>query len=137
MKGIFLSNLIAFVLVSTFARPESKDSIDLSQLGQDLYGSPVENNGTITIDPKKNPEEFGPYLEGDLLVPIKARNGMKSESLRWKNGEVPYIIRGRYSKLKVNYEQSSSQFNKSLQQVQAKPPSFRMPSISFIEGNIE
>lgn len=91
----------ACLFLSISAKPQQDDKIDLSRLGSNLYGNPVENNGTITIDPKKNPEEFGPYLEGDLLVPIRARNGMKSESLRWKNGEVPYIIRGRYSESKT------------------------------------
>lgn len=91
-----LSFFVAF-FVTINARPQNDETIDLSRLGSNLYGTPVKNNGTITIDPMKNPEEFGPYLEGDLLVPKLARNGMKSESLRWKNGELPYVIRGRYS----------------------------------------
>jgi hypothetical protein len=97
MKGKTLNFFIAFLISSAIGRPQSDEKIDLSQLGSELYGNPVENNGTIVLDEKKNPEEFGPYLEGDLLVPLKARNGMKSESLRWRNGEIPYVIRGRYS----------------------------------------
>lgn len=97
MKGKTLSFFITFLLGSVFGRPQNDEKIDLSRLGSQLYGNPVENNGTIVMDPKRNPEEFGPYLEGDLLVPIHARNGMKNEALRWKNGEIPYVIRGRYS----------------------------------------
>lgn len=75
------------------------DRIDLSHLGSKLFGKPVENDGENFGETDENPEEIGPYLEGDLLVPSEARNGMKAESLRWKNGEVPFEIRGSFSEL--------------------------------------
>lgn len=84
-----------FLIISKLhANEEEEETIDLKHLGPRLFGKPIENNGLVI---NSNFEEVGPYLEGDLLVPVSARNGMKSESLRWKKGEIPYIIRGRYS----------------------------------------
>ena len=91
-----------FVLIScgsTFANiipqaDETEDEIiDLSHFGTRIFGQPIENNQD-ELD--GNFEEQGPYLEGDLLIPSTARNGMKSEALRWKNGVVPFEIRGSF-----------------------------------------
>lgn len=73
----------------------SSDVIDLSRFGERIFGKPVENTGLNGLN--ENPEELGPYLEGDLLIPTEARNGMRAESLRWKNALVPFEIRGSYS----------------------------------------
>jgi hypothetical protein len=73
------------------------DRIDLSYFGAALFGNPIESDEKLTVAEHTNAEELGPYLEGDLLMPT-SRNGMKAESLRWKNGEVPYEIRGNFSK---------------------------------------
>lgn len=75
------------------------DTIDLSQFGSRLFGKPVQIDSEKFSSTYGNPEELGPYLEGDLLIPSEARNGMKAESLRWKNGLVPFEIRGSYSEL--------------------------------------
>lgn len=80
-----------------FAKSVSNDRIDLSFLGTKIFGQPIDNDGQIFKNLKGNAEEVGPYLEGDLLIPTKGRNGMKAESLRWKNGEVPFEIRGNFS----------------------------------------
>lgn len=46
-----------------------------------------------------NPEELGDsYLEGDIIVTHKTRNGLTAESSRWKNGIVPYTISDDFSK---------------------------------------
>lgn len=71
--------------------------IDLSHFGARLFGSPVENDKRTWNELDGNAEEQGPYLEGDLLIPSHEKNGMKSESLRWKNGEVPFEIHGSFS----------------------------------------
>lgn len=73
--------------------------IDLSRFGERLYGQPVLSTarGLRSTD---NPEEQGPYIEGDILVPLQdnsTRNGMKTESLRWRSGVVPFEIRGSFS----------------------------------------
>lgn len=79
------------------AKSINDDRIDLSFLGTKIFGSPIENDGQIYKNHKGNAEEVGPYLEGDLLIPSVGRNGMKSEALRWKNGEVPFEIHGNFS----------------------------------------
>lgn len=51
-----------------------------------------------------NPEELGPYLEGDMLIPRPAgRNGIRAKSARWPNGVIPFEIKGNFSKLQNIY----------------------------------
>lgn len=70
--------------------------IDLTDLDASAYGNPIEESDTrlLRVDLNNtNPEEIGPYLEGDILIPRpEPRSGMKKKSLRWKNGRVPYVI---------------------------------------------
>lgn len=90
-------------LLHTRSVDDDDETIDLTHLGSKLFGSPKFNaTNELTGD---HPEEEGPYVEGDLLVPTvgNQRNGMKSESLRWQNGEIPFVIRGRFSKLILFY----------------------------------
>lgn len=47
-----------------------------------------------------NPEEQGGYFEGDIIINFQGRNGAVSEKLKWKDGTVPYIIKGNFSKYK-------------------------------------
>lgn len=44
-----------------------------------------------------NPEEQGPYLEGDIMLP-EARNGVTSPSQLWTKGIVPYELSGSFCK---------------------------------------
>lgn len=100
---------------------ENDDRIELSAFGTRIYGNPQKSAGaavrqwhqsqkqgeqlksSATNQPQiyVNPEELGPYAEGDILVPRKAtatgRNGMVSESYRWTNGEVPFEIVGSFN----------------------------------------
>lgn len=46
-----------------------------------------------------NPEEQGPYFEGDIVQMPEGRNGVTSPTLLWKNGLIPYEIQGSFSKL--------------------------------------
>lgn len=94
-KGILIVLLGA--VINTLAYND--DAIDLSYFGPKLFGQPIETVGKDWYNGHGNAEEQGPYLEGDLLIPSTTRNGMKSESLRWKKGEVPFEIRGGYSEL--------------------------------------
>lgn len=43
-----------------------------------------------------NPEEQGPYLEGDIMVP-EARNGVTSKSQLWDKATVPYELGASFS----------------------------------------
>lgn len=45
-----------------------------------------------------NPEERGPYPEGDLVIPV-SKNGIKAEAYRWNNAVIPYEIQSGFSKL--------------------------------------
>lgn len=93
--------LLALFLIScanVFAHNIDDEQIDLSVLGADIYGKPVASNARNNRRMYGNPEEKGPYLEGDLLIPVSNKNGIKSQTLRWKNHEVPYEISNGFSK---------------------------------------
>ncbi|XP_073819300.1 zinc metalloproteinase nas-14 [Musca autumnalis] len=52
----------------------------------------------------ENPEETGPYIEGDIRDDNNIyrkhafhRNGILNPSLRWPNGTVPYVIQGSFT----------------------------------------
>ena len=98
---MFIQILCYFCVIYTlaFSMPSVEDDevIDLSYLGSKLFQNPdFEFSKDLNAD---HPEEQGPYLQGDLLIPSgNTKNGMKSETYRWKNGEIPYVIRGRFSK---------------------------------------
>lgn len=44
-----------------------------------------------------NPEEYASNFEGDLIMRPTGRNGKKNEALRWKKGEIPYVISSSFS----------------------------------------
>jgi hypothetical protein len=99
---MFTQILCFFAVFIQILANQDEGVIDLMQFGAKLFGNPVKNDGSLVNNPNINPEEIGPYVEGDLLVPIQSKNGMTKESLRWKNGEVPYVIKGRFSELMKN-----------------------------------
>lgn len=110
-----LSLLLCFEFI--FAESFDEDKIDLSHFGIGIYGEPIPSNGMSRVRQFGNPEESGPYLEGDLLIPVDGKNGIKLESARWKNGEIPYEIRkgfGEFWKLNlcVSYKISSKKRSK-------------------------
>lgn len=89
--------LCVFVcFATTFAQNRDDEKIDLSHFGMKIYGEPI-NNDRNRARRFGNPEEHGPYLEGDLLTPISGRNGINLEAARWLNGVVPYEIKRGFS----------------------------------------
>lgn len=44
---------------------------------------------------KGNPEEQGPYFEGDIII-SDARNGVRLPGQRWPKGIIPYEIEGKF-----------------------------------------
>lgn len=74
------------------------DEIDLSHLGQAIYGAPDASVGerVSRYNPETdevNPEELGTYAGGDMLITRPAgRNGLADRSTRWPNGVVPFEI---------------------------------------------
>lgn len=92
------SLLVLICCANSFSHNSDSSGIDLSHFGMDIFGKPVTYNSWDKVRKYGNPEERGPYLEGDLLIPLSSKNGIKSESFRWINGVVPYEIRGSFSK---------------------------------------
>lgn len=87
------------------------DEIDLSYLGETIYGVPDERTGEMIkgLNPENltNPEELGNYAEGDILFPKPAtRNGLRDPSKHWPNGVVPFVIEGSFSKITLTYTQT-------------------------------
>lgn len=97
---MFILILLLTILVMVFGETED-DSIDLSHFGTDIYGKPIAQNSRSFASQHGNPEERGPYLEGDLLIPVSSKNGIKSTASRWVNGEVPFEILGSFSEYPI------------------------------------
>ncbi|XP_077289268.1 hatching enzyme 1.2-like [Arctopsyche grandis] len=80
-----------------------EDAIDLSSLGEDVFGLPKNSSGVKLSQwnpdtSQTNPEELGEYFQGDILFPPGSkRNGVRAESFRWPGGIVPYVIEGNYA----------------------------------------
>ncbi|XP_061399549.1 zinc metalloproteinase nas-14 [Musca vetustissima] len=90
LKG-FVFRLVCLVLISTLFSKVHAYTLDSVAFN-------------LTENVLENPEETGPYLEGDIKDdnPIYRhlafqRNGILSASMRWPHGIVPYIIRGSFS----------------------------------------
>lgn len=75
--------------------------IDIARFGTEIYGKPIAFNERDYRRKSGNPEERGPYLEGDLLIPYKSKNGISSQAYRWPNKQIPYEISGKFSELQV------------------------------------
>lgn len=113
MESHLILVCLLFTVANCYPFPSSEDntidngedgSIDLSQYGTKLFGTPDNETGKRVaqynpdIDSDINPEELGGYLEGDMLMPHGlARNGLLASSSRWPGGIVPYEINGGFS----------------------------------------
>ncbi|XP_060533365.1 hatching enzyme 1.2-like [Cylas formicarius] len=102
--GAYLVLSLAVNCVCVRALPlEDNDvvpDVDLSYLGDRLFKTPSEETGKIVENwnatSEYNPEELGEYAEGDIVFPKKGRNGLIAEASRWKDGVIPYEIKGPY-----------------------------------------
>lgn len=103
--------LVAATIAISYAYPfadntldDDEEAIDLSHLGNGIYGEPDARTGEVIAaynpeESEANPEELGNYLEGDMLMPASmARNGLAAASAKWPGGIVPYEIRGSFGK---------------------------------------
>ena len=50
-----------------------------------------------------NPDERGPYFQGDILYPVlpMTKNGVLDEERYWPGGRVPFVIEGNFSELNI------------------------------------
>lgn len=98
-RTTFFIVTILSVLHTTRSKPTQNDSaINLDHMGPMIYGRPSDEAGRQLIrwhlnKRPGNAEEQGNYFEGDILFPNSMlRNGLRSESHRWKDGIVPVEI---------------------------------------------
>lgn len=115
LQVIFLVTVLSCAMMADDVPDETDDDlvIDLSAYGTRLYGVPQKSAGealqkwqraekaqTKKSEVRSNPEEVGPYVEGDILVPSSTgaggRNGMVAESYRWRDAIVPFEITGSF-----------------------------------------
>jgi hypothetical protein len=100
------TTVVSFVLKDN-GDNDLDDEIKSSRLGFVAFGRPDEETGA-RLDQwtpgKQNPEELGSYYEGDILVPRErlGRNGIALTTYRWKNGQIPYVIKGPYTQSEKN-----------------------------------
>lgn len=100
---VVLCLLVGVVCALPAKLKDEATEIDLSQLGERIYGEPDEANGEklkyLTAENMTgNPEEMGSYAEGDILhLPSDLRNGVRAPAKRWPNGRVPYKLAGFFS----------------------------------------
>uniref|UniRef100_A0A1I8M9I8 Metalloendopeptidase n=1 Tax=Musca domestica TaxID=7370 RepID=A0A1I8M9I8_MUSDO len=99
--------------IGTTTEPAGKDPnvLDLSIYGSSLYRIPDYNKTARLLEEYEpesaavNPEELGPYVEGDILMPqtsVILKNGLISTSTRWPNGIVPYEIGAQFQRRDMN-----------------------------------
>lgn len=80
--------------------------MDFSQLGEELYHVEKKNNSVKLLqewpskedDESMNPEEMGPFVQGDLYQPEIGKNAVKFKSKKWKYAIVPYKISDKFGK---------------------------------------
>lgn len=98
-KVIVLHGLVAaFAVASPLFDGEE---IPTAQYGARMYGLPDLEFGKKLDEldvTQTNPEEIGPYLEGDMLIPGPVpKNGIVGNAYRWPNGRIPYVIAPTFS----------------------------------------
>ncbi|XP_059475000.1 hatching enzyme 1.2-like [Neocloeon triangulifer] len=95
--------LLSILLPSGHANPlpQKDDNDDLYEkailkLRAQSLGLPDKRAGEIlsTWDPDSgvNPEELGPYFQGDILTLPSDKNGIIDTNFRWADGVIPYSI---------------------------------------------
>ncbi|XP_021697870.1 zinc metalloproteinase nas-7 [Aedes aegypti] len=95
--------LLALQVVAVLGAPiEAEDEpfdFEFSQLGEEMYLVVETRNHTEKLleewsddDGSINPEEMGPFVQGDLYQPVLAKNAVKFKSRKWAKAVVPYKI---------------------------------------------
>ncbi|XP_059476358.1 hatching enzyme 1.2-like [Neocloeon triangulifer] len=101
MQLLSASALLSILLVSGYANPLPQKDDDLYakailKLRAQSLGLPDKRAGEIlsTWDPDSgvNPEELGPYFQGDILTLPSDKSGIIDPNYRWADGVIPYTI---------------------------------------------
>ena len=101
--GLLALRVIA-VVCAPLGDEEEPFDFEFPELGDELYFVETRNHTEKLLeewsddDESINPEEMGPYVEGDLYQPELAKNAVKFKSRKWAKGVVPYKISGSFSK---------------------------------------
>lgn len=105
-KSFVLLTIVA--LSSAFPLVENMQSDlgynDLTQYGRRFFGNPdyssAERIPNYVPMTNQNPEELGPYLEGDIVIPLgQTRNALSHIKYHWPDAIVPYLIEGDFSEI--------------------------------------
>lgn len=102
--------LLALQVVAVLGAPiEAEDEpfdFEFSQLGEEMYLVVETRNHTEKLleewsddDGSINPEEMGPFVQGDLYQPVLAKNAVKFKSRKWAKAVVPYKISDSFGKI--------------------------------------
>ncbi|KAL7730856.1 hypothetical protein ACLKA6_003614 [Drosophila palustris] len=126
---------------------EEADLIDLSEMGDAVFGTPdAETTGPLVAaqgeQSEQNPEELGTYLEGDILIPLNGqesdaegtRNGLLALSTHWPGGIVPYEIKGQFTPQELENIQHAFKEYHSKTCVRFKPRTSEKDYISIGNG---
>lgn len=97
LRILFLGAFCKVTLAIAIPLLNDEDAIiPIAKYGARIYGLPDPEAGKIVENldvTQQNPEEVGPYLEGDMLIPeILAKNGIIGNAYRWPGGRIPYVI---------------------------------------------
>ncbi|EDV92507.1 zinc metalloproteinase nas-4 [Drosophila grimshawi] len=126
---------------------EEDDLIDLSEMGDAIFGTPDNETTGALVDAydaqsEQNPEELGTYHEGDILIPLNyrdartddTRNGLLALSTRWPGGVVPYDIRGTFASQELGVIQHAFNEYHLKTCVRFKPRTTERDYISIVNG---
>jgi hypothetical protein len=87
----FLKEFCLVLCIFTIHAFPADDPVELSKRAGKMLNDWVESGKM------GNPEEQGPYFEGDIMLPKDARGGIIKTSAKWKDAKVPYVLEGSFS----------------------------------------
>ena len=107
MKSLLIVIVISAAIKFSTSFPTKKvDSPDLKTNGKSIFILPNKRTGKnlkewTKANKKGNPEEQGNYFEGDIMIDVEGRNGVKLSAQKWPSGKIPYEVIGSFSKLSL------------------------------------
>nr|CAI5862021.1 unnamed protein product [Callosobruchus analis] len=94
----FISRVSSFPSFALDDSVEERIEVDFSFLGEKAFKEPDPEVGKRLENwnsSSSHPEELGEYAQGDIVIPRDlSRNGLISNTFRWRAGIIPYEIVG-------------------------------------------